>query len=222
MDSSNAEKKTKKIQKTQEVVSSSEEESDVELSESEGSLDGSTSGSESEAEVIVEKKKNTSLKRKRATKIEEDNDKKAKKRVKSEKTKKNKKEEKKGEKKDEKKDDITEGEKIFDEEVGEKKKKVSASFDAGRVDMNLHTEDPNNIITRTVQISTGLKMACRMVSGTTAGANKVTYPDWAALIFIKKIKDDKSFEFNVSLKDAPRIIEGLNYIINENKTFFNK
>jgi hypothetical protein len=91
----------------------------------------------------------------------------------------------------------------------------------GRVDFNLHTEDPNNIVQKTVQISTGLKLTCKMLAGATMSSGKVTYPDWAALIFQKKIKDDKCFEFNVSLKDAPKLIEGLKYIISENKTFFN-
>ena len=50
-------------------------------------------------------------------------------------------------------------------------------------------------------------------------SGKVTWPDWAAIIFQKKIKDDKCFEFNVSLKDAPKLIE--EYIISDNKTFLN-
>ena len=57
-----------------------------------------------------------------------------------------------------------------------------------------------------------------MLAGATLSSGKVTYPDWAALIFQKK--DEKCFEFNLSLKDAPKIVEGLKFLISENKKFF--
>jgi len=37
--------------------------------------------------------------------------------------------------------------------------------------------------------------------------------EYAALVFQKKIKDSKAFEFNLPLSIAPRFIEGLKYII---------
>ena len=118
-----------------------------------------------------------------------------------------------------------EGEKVFEIVEEETKKaapkKAPIMFQAGRVDYNLDTENPNNIVQKTVQISTGLKLTCKMLAGATMSNQKVTYPDWAALIFQKKIKDDKCFEFNLSLKDAPKIMTAIKYIIDENKTFFN-
>lgn len=117
-----------------------------------------------------------------------------------------------------------ETEKIYTQVVGgktdKKTKKVAPSFDSGKVDFNLHTEDPTNINNRTVQISSGLKMQCKMMSGLQSFTTKINYPDWAALAFIKKIKDDKVFEFNVPLKDAPKIMEGIKLLIKENPRFF--
>ena len=211
----NAEKKSRKAKKEEEVSESeAEEETDFEPSESEGSSSGSE---ESEAEVIVEKKKQTSLKRKMAaasTKIAVGP-------VPEPEKKKTKKE---GEAKLIKEQPLDkEGEVSFvvgDEETN-KNKRSPLKFETGRVDKNLHTDDPNNIVQKTVQISTGLKLTCKMLAGAVVSTGKVTYPDWAALIFQKKIKDDKCFEFNVNLRDAPKIIEGLKFIIEENKTFFN-
>lgn len=117
-----------------------------------------------------------------------------------------------------------ETEKIYTQVEGsktdKKTKKVVPSFDSGKVDFNLHTEDPTNINNRTVQISSGLKMQCKMMSGLQSFTTKINYPDWAALAFIKKIKDDKVFEFNVPLKDAPKIMEGIKLLIKENPRFF--
>jgi hypothetical protein len=168
----------------------------------------------SESEKIVIRKKESSLKRKRSPKKDEPKVTK----TEVEKVKPPHKKQKKEEKKSSKEE--LEGEKSFKEKKESPAKKAT-NFDVGRVDFNLHTEDPNNIVQKTVQISTGLKLTCKMLAGATMSSGKVTYPDWAALIFQKKIKDDKCFEFNVSLKDAPKLIEGLKYIISENKTFFN-
>ena len=173
--------------------------------ESEESSSGSSSEDEmSESEKTVLAKKASAVKRKRAAPIPK-------------KIETIKKESKKNEppakkmKKDKKEKDLT---------TADGEKKVPANFESGKVDFNLHTEDPNNIVQKTVQISPTLKLTCKMLQGTTISSGKVTYPDWAALIFQKKIKEDKSFEFNISLRDAPKIIEGLQFIINENKTFF--
>ena len=217
VESDHAEKKTSR--KTEKKEESDEEvtsgESDYEPSRSEESSSGSSSEEEmSESEKIVIRKKESSLKRKRSPKKDEPKVTK----TEVEKVKPPHKKQKKEEKKSSKEE--LEGEKSFKEKKESPAKKAT-NFDVGRVDFNLHTEDPNNIVQKTVQISTGLKLTCKMLAGATMSSGKVTYPDWAALIFQKKIKDDKCFEFNVSLKDAPKLIEGLKYIISENKTFFN-
>ena len=232
-------KTSKKSRKSKEEVSETEteaSETEYDTTDVEGTVSGSSSGEESEAEVIVEKKKAASLKRKRShppTKLtqlvadktderkENDDETKADRKKKSHVSKRQK-------KSDEKEQPLaTEGEKTFKDEEGNEVKKIAPTkkspilFDSGRVDFNLDTENPNNIIQKTVQISTGLKMTCKMLAGATMSSGKVSYPDWAALIFQKKIKDEKCFEFNLSLKDAPKIVEGLKFLIGENKKFFN-
>lgn len=211
MEVNNAEKKASgKAPKTKEFLESEEEtESEVDASDSEASV-VSSSETESEAEVIIKKKAKTATKRKMSTTT--------------------KKPSKPEEKKISKKPKLEiEGEKTFNEEpvvveADEKSIKIEkkmVNFDGGKVDKNLFVEDPNNIVQKTVQINPTLKMTCKMISGANASTSKVQYPDWAALIFQKKMKEDKCFEFNINLKDAPKIIEGLKFIIEENKTFFN-
>lgn len=228
VEKNHAEKKksrsTEKKDESEEEVTSGTE-SDYEPSHSEGYATGSSTEEEemSESEKVVIRKKASALKRKRSSK--EDNPPRCRAaEPEPEKSKNKNKKMKKDENETTKKsaDKELEGEKSeksFKEKKEGNQKKV-VNFDGGRVDFNLHTEDPNNIVQKTVQISTGLKLTCKMLAGATMSAGKVTYPDWAALIFQKKIKDDKCFEFNVSLKDAPKLIEGLKYIISENKTFF--
>ena len=70
-------------------------------------------------------------------------------------------------------------------------KKLPILFDSGRADFNLDTENPNNIIQKTFQISAGLKMTCKLLAGAKMSSGKVIYPDWAPLIFQNKIKDNK-------------------------------
>lgn len=215
-------KTEKKVESEEEVLSSGTE-SDYEPSHSEGYATGSSTEEEemSESEKVVIRKKASAVKRKRSSKDEEVSTCRAAAEAEKRKNKKMKKDDNETTKKSttEKEMEGEKSEKSFKEKKEGPQKKV-VNFDGGRVDFNLHTEDPNNIVQKTVQISTGLKLTCKMLAGATMSAGKVTYPDWAALIFQKKIKDDKCFEFNVSLKDAPKLIEGLKYIISENKTFF--
>ena len=218
-------KDSKKNKEEEENSEESEIESDYEPQHSEESDSGSSSGEESQAEVIAQKKKETSLKRKRSHVEKEKN-----KQSGNESERKKKKSTKRIKTDVQPEQPMPEGEKTFDTPSiapndDEKKtdvttvKKPALSF-GGHVDFNLHTEDPNNIITKTVQISNGLKMTCKMVNGAQVSSGKQSYPDWAALIFQKKIKDDKCFEFNVNLKDAPRIVEGINYMVEQNPKFF--
>ena len=165
-------RKTIKSTKSKEEVSETETETETdeyEPTDSEGSISGETTGEESEAEVIVQKKKKASLKRKR-----ENSDKKTEvaeqKKTSHNSRKKSKKDdvvEKKsdGKKSDEKNEQPlpNEGENEFqlvvDDEVKKTTpsptKKVAVLFDSGMVDFNLDTENPNNIVPKTVKISTG-------------------------------------------------------------------
>ena len=55
----------------------------------------------------------------------------------------------------------------------------------GKVDINLYTEDPTNIVPKTVQISKTLKVTCCMISGAQKFSGKITNPDWLGLFFQK-------------------------------------
>ena len=233
MEVDNGEKKgktTKGHKKTKEEevseTSETENESDLEPSESEAYSTGSSSGEESESELLIKKKKESSLKRKRSAVGKTPKSAPAQPEKKKRVSKRLKKEEKKseeqtpggeGEKQFETPENVVENVEVEATKTG---KKANTTSFLGHVDFNLHTEDPNNIVQKTVQISNGLKMTCKMLAGATMSSGRQTYPDWAALIFQKKIKDDKCFEFNVGLKDAPRIVEAINYMIEQNPKFF--
>ena len=228
--------KTKAAFEEEEEGEVSENETDFEPSSSEETTDGETSGEESEEEVLIAKKKEASLKRKRAAKTPKTPKtasapkKKKIEGVEVEKTKPIKNGRGKKPAAVEGATDVDESEtrnlKEGEENEYNNRKKVSKEkamplFDSGKVDINLHTEDPTNIIPRTVQVSKGLKISCKMISGAQMFSGKITYPDWPGLVIHKKIKDGKVFEFNLNLLDAPKIITALQYIIKENPTFFN-
>lgn len=203
-------KEAKKIPQKEEVSESEEEEdSDFESTDIEETSDGPSEGEESEEEILIEKKKATAQKRKRDAKTEKVPAKK----TKSEKTVVA--EKKKPEKKNETPavEEMKEGEKEF---IAKEK----PMFDSGKVDFNLYTEDPTNIVSRTVQISKALKICCKMISGAQMASGKVSYPDWPGLVFQKKIKEGKVFDFNISLTDVPNLIKALQYVMQENPTFF--
>ena len=206
--------KTKKAPQKEEVSEEEESENEVdddpefEPNEAEESSAGETEGEESEEEILIEKKKETSQgqKRKKQTKTSPP------KKVKVQK-------DGKVVEKKKKKENKAEQEKEGETFVNSKEK---PNFDSGKVDFNLYTEDPNNILSRTVQISKTLKVSCKMINGAQMFAGKVAYPDWPGLVFHKKIKDGKVFEFNTNLTDLPNLIKALQYIMKENPNFFAK
>ena len=53
------------------------------------------------------------------------------------------------------------------------------------------------------------------------GAGGLSY-DYAALTFLRKIQNQKAFEFNLPLSLAPNIIEALKLIMKDNPKFFKK
>lgn len=204
-------KETKKTPRKEEASESEEEieeDSDFESTDIEETSDGPSEGEESEEEILIEKKKATAQKRKRDAKTEKAPAKKTK-------TEKTVVEKKKPEKKNETPavEEMKEGEKEF---IAKEK----PMFDSGKVDFNLYTEDPTNIVSRTVQISKALKICCKMISGAQMASGKVSYPDWPGLVFQKKIKEGKVFDFNISLTDVPNLIKALQYVMQENPTFF--
>lgn len=99
-------------------------------------------------------------------------------------------------------------------------KKESPLFNDKNADLNLFLDAPENVIPRKVKLSSNILLSCKMISP--EGKNNTLNFDYAAMIFHRKIKEDKSFEFNLPLSLAPKIIEGIQFLIKENPNFFAK
>ena len=72
-----------------------------------------------------------------------------------------------------------------------------------------------------IRIDKFVILQCKMIEGG-KGAGRVGYPDYAALSFLRKTKDDNAFEFNLPLKVAFNLIDALNLIIKDNPKYFQK
>jgi len=121
--------------------------------------------------------------------------------------------------------DAGNNEKTFDNkmlvEKTEKKsgKKQAPQFNDRNVDYNLFSSDNSNVIQRKIKISNNLIVTCRLLEADTrVGLNY----EYAALIFQRKSKDDKAFEFNLPLNVTPSLIEALNLIMKDNPKYFSK
>jgi len=117
------------------------------------------------------------------------------------------------------------GEKQFDGKIEDKNdkknKKEAPRFNDKNCDYDLFSNAPGNVIAKKIKLSNTLMMQCRMIDGMEgkAGSNSFEY---AALVFQRKIKDEKAFEFNLPLNLAPNIIEALKLMIQDNPKFFSK
>jgi len=117
------------------------------------------------------------------------------------------------------------GEKQFDGKIEDKNdkknKKEPPRFNDKNCDYDLFSNAPGNVIAKKIKLSNTLMMQCRMIDGMEgkAGSNSFEY---AALVFQRKIKDEKAFEFNLPLNLAPNIIEALKLMIQDNPKFFSK
>jgi hypothetical protein len=104
-------------------------------------------------------------------------------------------------------------------ETKERKGRNYPLFSDQKVDINLYDNDPENVVKKVVKLNNSTILLCRMEasSGIQSGATQYEY---AALVFQKKMKDSKAFEFNLPLSIAPRLVEGLKYIMKSNPKFF--
>jgi hypothetical protein len=105
--------------------------------------------------------------------------------------------------------------------AGEEKKpkKEYPDFSDKNVDYNLYHEDPCTLIQKRVKISNDVVMSCKMITVNQSQANRFEY---AAVVFARKGKTDKAFEYNLPLNLAPRIIAALNLMMKDNPRFFDK
>ena len=118
------------------------------------------------------------------------------------------------------------GEKQFDVSILDKKKvaREAPVFNDKNLDYNLFSSDPDNVISKKIKIASNVIVTCRMMEGNDGRktASAYEFPPYAALSFLRKTKNEMAFEFNLPLVLAPKIIEALKLMMNDNPKFFSK
>ena len=107
---------------------------------------------------------------------------------------------------------------ISDTSNSKKPKKESPIFNDKKIDLNLFDNDPENVVEKRIILNKSTILMCKNTEASTAG-NAPNF-DFAALVFQKKTKDSRAFEFTLPMSLTGRLIEGLQYIVKENPKFF--
>ena len=97
-------------------------------------------------------------------------------------------------------------------------KKEASDFSDKNVDYDLFKDDPTRVIQKRCKLSKDVVMSCKMI---TVNQPKLSF-EYAAVVFARKGKADKAFEFNLPLELAPRIISALTLMMKDNPRFFEK
>ena len=105
-----------------------------------------------------------------------------------------------------------------DEEGKKKRKGEALVFSDKNCDVDLFHTSPNNVVPKRVKVSNNMIVTCRSVEQTEQGRG-LAY-DFAAITFQRKTGTNKMFEFMMPMNLAPRIIDALQYIVEENHKFF--
>ena len=100
-------------------------------------------------------------------------------------------------------------------EAGEKKE--LPDFSDKNVDFNLYHDDPQKVNLKRIKISDSVIVSCKMIQVNQRQSNSFEYP---AIVFARKGRTDKAFEYNLPLNLAPKVIAALNIIVKENPKFF--
>jgi len=107
----------------------------------------------------------------------------------------------------------------------EKKTKTAAGkrepklFNDKNIDIDLYDSDPDKIVAKKIRLNNSVLLLCKtMETVTSTGAKQ----DWAAMILEKRMKDDKCYDFNMSLALVPTLIKGLEKIVQSNPQYFKK
>lgn len=106
------------------------------------------------------------------------------------------------------------------ENEAKKEKREAPIFNDKNVDYNLYNEAPENVATKKIKLSSNIILMCKMIEG--AGDSKGLSYDYAALSIIRKTKNNKAYECNLPLTICPNLIKGIEFIMKENKHFFQK
>lgn len=98
-------------------------------------------------------------------------------------------------------------------------KKEPNVFDDRNVDKNFNAGNPNAVAHRKVKLNQNYMVSCKMIEANES-KGKLAY-DYAGLIFQRRTKDNKAYEFNCPLSLCPFIVNALQYLMSENRAFFN-
>ncbi len=100
-----------------------------------------------------------------------------------------------------------------------KEEKEEILWNEANCDVDLDDHAASNVHYRKIKISNNLILSCKMISHL---ENKNLHSDYAALVFSRKTKGEKMFNFLVDMRVTERLIKALQIIIEENPVFFNK
>lgn len=128
---------------------------------------------------------------------------------------------KKGKKRKMEKNEVSGAEAVDNSDSDSKKEKKEAPlFNDKNVDYNLYNEAPENVATKKIKLSSNVILMCKMIEAA-GDKNGLTY-DYAALSISRKTKNGRAYEFNLPLTIAPNLMKGIEYIMRDNKHFFQK
>ena len=96
-------------------------------------------------------------------------------------------------------------------------KKEAKMFNDKHIDIDLFDSDPEKIVSRKIRLNSSLLLSCRTMEATGPNGGQI---EWAALLFEKRAKDGRSFDFNIGLSLAVPLIQGLKEIIKANPKYF--
>ena len=103
-----------------------------------------------------------------------------------------------------------------DKKTPAKRKRKAEMFDDSNVKIDMSID---NIKPQKIKLTSNLLIECRTVVVDEPDKKKFSYP---GIVFIRKMKDDKCFEFNIPLAIASRVISALEIMTNEKNNFKKK
>jgi hypothetical protein len=103
-----------------------------------------------------------------------------------------------------------------DKKTSAKRKRKAEMFDDSnvKIDMSVDSIKPQKI-----KLTSNLLIECRTITVDEPDKRKFSYP---GIVFIRKMKDDKCFEFNIPLAIASRVISAIEIMTNERNNFQKK
>lgn len=97
-----------------------------------------------------------------------------------------------------------------------KKKRTAEMFDDSNIKIDMSND---NIKPQKIKLTSNLLIECRTIVVDEPDKRKFSYP---GIVFIRKIKDDKCFEFNIPLAIANRVINAIEIMVNDRNSLKKK